>query len=512
MSSQSIYDRFNLPPPPPPTGFSHRRSADRMRLPIFQSVQEAQDFLDALLIYRHDSVLASARVVFACLVAMVFITIVVKEIRYYARKQRWILRLVHIPDGTIIVPNMTSVFASFEALFMGLNCVSNCVHLGYVNRNLATPHLPIWIFFQFIPLWWGTFWSSWASSHARVPGSQRYELIQRRSQGPWMKPLATNCVWTAVPILQATSVVVSMALSDVQYEHARKRAIKTTVQLSAAAELSEEQLISIQEIWMRVRNFAYWAAVSCLLWFIATFGLTILYAILSFRLVTKLREHLSALLQLKQAREVVGTVRMDLMTEVTVSSIGWAPNLPSTFAMVEESREEVLSASPTSGLFPTIAAASAKHEPLGDAKGFWRVIWLYGLQRVAVVAGASSFAILTLVLTIIIVDAAEVNQLERVIERSLLLTQILAAALGVLVIISNVLLERSNAFLTLMHGTYKADQIHSTTSERKPSKRSNLSRCLDAQQMKLETKNFVWILSQSFNDDPYGHAWKYPEV
>ncbi|KAE8263941.1 hypothetical protein A4X09_0g7096 [Tilletia walkeri] len=443
---------------------------------------------------------------------MVFITIVAKEIGYYARRQRWILRLVHTSEGTVIVPNMTSVFASFGAIFLDLNCIGTCVQLGYMHRNLPTPHLPIWIFFQLIPVWWGTFWSSWASSHARVPGSQRYE-IQRRSQRPWMKPLLSNSVWIALPILHATLAVVFMALSDVEYEHARKRVLITMVELSNAPELFEQQLTEIQEIWVLMRNYTYWMAVSCLLWFIATFGLTVLYASLSFRLVAKLHEHLSVLLQLKQSREVVGAVRMDLMTTITVSPsetmakrwLGRVPTSPS--ATVGYDRPELLLAIPTSGLFPTIDGALAKHEPVGDGKGFRRVIWLYGLQSLIVVAGSSSFAIISLVITSIIVDAAEVNQLDRVERIFLLLIQILAAILGISVIASSILLERSHAFLTLMHGTYKAGQIHSSTSDRNPHKKPDYN-CPDAQQLELATAESLWTISQSVGDEPYDHTSK----
>ncbi|KAE8218421.1 hypothetical protein CF319_g7707 [Tilletia indica] len=517
MSSQSIYDRFDLLPPPPPTVFSHHGPTNRMRLPNFQTVQDAQDFLDALAMtaYSQSARFRAARVALACIVAMIFITIVTKETRYYARRQRWILRLVHTPEGTVIVPNMTSVFASFGVVFMGLNCTGTCVQLGYMHRNLPTPHLPIWIFFQLIPLWWATFWSSWASSHGRVPGSQRYELIQRRSRRPWMKPLASNLVWIAIPILHAILAVIFMVLADVEYEHARKRALITMVELSNAPELSEQLLINIQEIWVLARNCAYWMAVSCLLWFIATFGLTVLYASLSFRLVAKLHEHLSVLLQLKQSREVVGAVRIDLMTTVTVSPsepmpkrwFGRVPTFPSTSATVEDDKQELLLASPTSGLYPTIDGASAKHEPLGDGKGFRRVIWLYGLQSLIVVAGTSLFSVISLFITIIVVDAVEVNQLEGIQRTAQLLIQILAAGLGISVIVSNVLLERSHAFLTLMHGTYKAGQIQSATSDRNPLKKSD-NNCPDAQQLELATAESVWTITQSLGDEPYDHTSK----
>ncbi|CAD6907230.1 unnamed protein product [Tilletia controversa] len=474
MSSQSIYDRFNLLPPPPPTAFSHYDAANRMRLPDFQSVPEARDFLDRMMVFRHEASINVVRTVLGCVNAALLIGIATKEVWLYVQRRRWLVRLLYTSDGIVIVPSINAVFASLGCVFLLVNCAFAFVHLRYQRRDLPLPHLPLWQLLQYLPLWVATFWSSWASYHGRVPGSRRYQLLKRKSRGPSMSPFATNCFWIAMPALLALIILLPALLSSRFYELARSRTIPTLAELSTAQELTEELLVSIQETWLLMRHFAFWLSITCVIWVISALSLSILYAIVSFRLVFKLHQHLSALLQLKHAQDIVGTVRMDCLTLVTVSPTEHAEKrrirrgaemLESPVVLLNEERDDILLTSPTSALFPTVNPTSAKHEPLGDGTGFRRVIWLYGLQTISIFVGCIIFAGLAIG-TIVTVSDVEANKLEQVTNIIMVLTQVIATGLGLMLVVCNAFLERSQTFLTLMHGSYRAGGIDGPMCER----------------------------------------------
>ncbi|CAD7061732.1 unnamed protein product [Tilletia caries] len=442
MSSQSIYDRFNLLPPPPPTAFSHYDdAANRMRLPDFQNVQEARDFLNRMFVCHHSAALTAARTAFAGLVAALFITIAARDVWLYAERRRWLLRMVNTPEGVVIVPSITAVWATFGSIYLALNFTEAFVELAYLHQDLPTPHMPLWVILQFIPLVYAIFWASCGSYYGRVPGSRRYEIV---------KP----------------------------------------------PELTEEILRSMQELWLQRRQCAEWLAIGTLVVFISSLFYVVVFACLSLRLVIKLHQHLSALLQLKQAREVVGTVRMDCETLVTVSPTegrarrwhGMDLDMPLSTAVLVEEKDDALLATTLPGLFPTVAFNSARHQPLGDGQGFRKVLWLYSLQNSAVVLGTITFAGLLLAITIRIVDAVEVNNVERLLGMGLLTTQVLAGGLGLLLLACCIVLDRSEAFLTLMHGTYRQGGIDMPTSRKPQGQRLGIGSSQDDQEMEMPVR------------------------
>ncbi|CAD6913423.1 unnamed protein product [Tilletia controversa] len=463
MSSESIYDRFNLLPTPPPTVFSHHGPAVRMRLPDFQTVQDARDFLDKMFVCHHNSLLTGARTTFASLVAVLCIFVVGWEVSLYAQRRRWFFRIFKTPEGIMIVPNNNAVWSTLGAIYLLLNCTQAFVELAYLHRDLPAPHLPLWIILQFIPLSYAMSWSSWASYHGRVPGSQRYELFQRESGGSKMSPFAANCVWIVAPTVLAVIVAIPAFLSDAVNQSARRDAILKMAEMSRTTELSEELIRSIQELWLRRRNALELMVIGTMVWYIILLGYIVVYGTISFRLAIKLHQHLSALLRIKQAREVVGTVRIEYSTSVNVSPFDgrlkrWYemfPELPPSTAVLVEEKDDVLITSPTVGLFPNVAPGSARHEPLGDGKGFRRVLWLFSIQTGIINIGAAIFAGLALAVTVISVDVVEINDPERALGIGLLVTQLLATSLGTFLFVCHALLDRSEAFQTLMHGTYR---------------------------------------------------------
>ncbi|CAD6922206.1 unnamed protein product [Tilletia controversa] len=497
MSSQSIYDRFNLLPPPPPTAFSHYDdAANRMRLPDFQNVQEARDFLNRMFVCHHSAALTAARTAFAGLVAALFITIAARDVWLYAERRRWLLRMVNTPEGVVIVPSITAVWATFGSIYLALNFTEAFVELAYLHQDLPTPHMPLWVILQFIPLVYAIFWASCGSYYGRVPGSRRYEIVKRESRGPSMSPFAANCVWIIIPTLQVLITLIPALLSDALYESSRRDAILKMAEMSTAPELTEEILRSMQELWLQRRQCAEWLAIGTLVVFISSLFYVVVFACLSLRLVIKLHQHLSALLQLKQAREVVGTVRMDCETLVTVSPTegrarrwhGMDLDMPLSTAVLVEKKDDALLATTLPGLFPTVAFNSARHQPLGDGQGFRKVLWLYSLQNSAVVLGTITFAGLLLAITIRIVDAVEVNNVERLLGMGLLTTQVLAGGLGLLLLACCIVLDRSEAFLTLMHGTYRQGGIDMPTSRKPQGQRLGIGSSQDDQEMEMPVR------------------------
>ncbi|CAD6970520.1 unnamed protein product [Tilletia controversa] len=425
-----------------------------------------------MFVWHHGSVLTAARTTFACLMAALFIGSAGREIWLYAQRRRWLLRMVKTPEGMVIVPSITAFWATLGSIYLLVNCSQAFAELAYLHQDLPTPHMPLWVILQFIPLAYAIFWASCGSYYGRVPGSRRYELLKRESRGPSLSPFAANCVWITIPTLQACIVLIPALLSDALYESTRRNANLKMVEMSTTTELSEELLRSIQELWLQRRHCLEWLAIGTLLWFIFTLCYVAVYASLSLRLVIKLHQHLSALLQLKQAREVVGTVRMDCETLVTVSPTegrarrwhGIISDMPLSTVVLVEEKDDVLITSPTVGLFPNVAPASARHEPLGDGQGFRRVIWLYSLESGIIFLGCAGFGILALSISIVAVDAVELDKMERMVGFGLLATQLIGAGLGFVILACNVFLDRSQAFTTLMHGRYRSGGIDMPTS------------------------------------------------
>ncbi|KAE8182117.1 hypothetical protein CF336_g8664 [Tilletia laevis] len=505
MSSPSIYDRFNLLPPPPPTAFSHHdQAARRMRLPDFENVQEARDFLHDMFVWHHGSILTAARTTFACLVAALFVAVVAREVWLHAHRRRWLLRMVNTPDGVVIVPSITAVWSTFGSIYLALNFTEAFVELAYLHQDSPLPHMPLWVILQFIPLAYVMSWSSCGSHYGRVPGSRRYELLKRESRGPSLSPFAANCVWIAAPTLQAVILLIPALLSDSLYESTRRDANLKMAEMSSAPELTEEILRSIQELWLQQRHSIQWMAIGTLLWFIFALGYIAMYASLSVRLVIKLHQHLSALLQLKHAREVVATVRMEYSTVVTISSTDGASEhwngmdrdmRYSSFVSVEE-KDDVLITSPMNGLFPNVPPASARHEPLGDGQGFRRVIWLYSLHNISVVIGTIVFAVLALAISILAVDAVELSRIEPTIGCGFLVPQLIGASLGFSIITCNIFLDRSEAFLTLMHGTYRQGGIDMPSSRQTTGQRFGIDSSPDDQEIEVPVrKSSSWSSS-----------------
>ncbi|CAD6885068.1 unnamed protein product [Tilletia laevis] len=460
MSSESIYDRFNLLPAPPPTAFSHHGPAVRMRLPDFQTVQDARDFLDKMFVCHHSALLTGTRTTFASLVAVLCIFVVGWEVSLYVHRRRWFLRIVKTPEGVIIVPNNNAVWATFGPIFLALNCIQAFVELAYLHRDLPLPHMPLWVILQFVPLSYAMIWSSWASYHGRVPGSQHYELLHRESRGLKLSPFAANCVWIVTPTVLAVIVAIPAFLSDAVNQSARRDAILKMAEMSTATYLSEELIRSIQELWLRRRSGAELISIGTMIWYIILLGYIVVYASISFRLAIKLHQHLSALLQIKQARAAVGTVQIECSTSVVVSPYDervkrWFPDLPLSTAVLVEEKDDVLITSPTVGLFPNVAPGSARHEPLGDGQGFRKVLWLFGLHTGLITIGAVIFAGLALAITVVSVDLVEINDSEKALGIGFLVTQLIAASLGTMISVCNTILDHSEAFQTLMHGTYR---------------------------------------------------------
>ncbi|KAE8202740.1 hypothetical protein A4X06_0g2461 [Tilletia controversa] len=497
-----------------------------MRLPDFENVQEARDFLNRMFVCHHSPALTAARTAFACLVAVVFIVIAARDVWLYAQRRRWLLRMVKTPEGVVIVPSITAVWATFGSIFLVFNFAQAFVELSYLHQDLPLPHMPLWVILQSIPLVYAIFWASCGSYYGRVPGSQRYEILKLESRGPSMSPFAVNCVWIAAPTLQVLITLIPALLSDALYESSRRDAILKMAEMSTAPELTEEILRSIQEVrlerhltgvvavvvaelslsslpqlWLQRRHSVEWLAIGTLVLFISSLCDVIVFASLSLRLIVKLHQHLSALLQLKQAREVVGAVRIECSTLVTVSpaedkSMRWHGmdlDTPLSSAILVEKKDDTLLATTLPGLFPTVAFNSARHQPLGDGQGFRKVIWLYSLQNSAVVVGAITFAGLLLAITIRIVDAVEVNNVERFLGIGLLVSQVLAGGLGLLLLAFCVVLDRSEAFLTLMHGTYHQGGIDMLTSRKPRGQRLGISKSQDDQELEMPvTGSSLW--------------------
>ncbi|KAL9936258.1 hypothetical protein V8E36_005100 [Tilletia maclaganii] len=463
---ESIYDRYGLPPRPPRTSLSHRWSPESMRLPEFRSVAEARTFVNHLAVFHSDPALNATRLVFASLTAVFCLVSVARQALFFHQRRAWLFRLIRSPRGTIIVPCVNSIFCLISLKYAVVNTIFSFVEIVAVKRGEPVPCLPLWIVLQFTPLLFALFWQSWASVFVRLPGSHRYELGFRPRAGHYqLHPHALNALWLCVPFVACTICAIPAFEANDYYTQFKRQRLVWLAEYAAQTELSSDLLIGVQEVWSQMRMSVYYLAVAINIGGLCATGVTVIYAVISIRLHVYLRQHLSALLHIKQARELVGGVRLDQCRIIAVS----APEEDEPPLARDSSQrpyrevvdEDVFGIESTrSCFFPPVAPNFARFEPLGDGSGFRLVLRLYGIQLAVLIAGSASVAIMGLFLGNVIVDRIERNSLEGLENAFFLFLQIWTWAFAMMIIVTTWRLNRSESFLALMHGNFYADGLN----------------------------------------------------
>ncbi|KAK0565268.1 hypothetical protein OC844_001306 [Tilletia horrida] len=467
--AESIYDTFSLLSPPPPYPLPHSSDAVRMRLPDLEDVPEARDFLNRMVIYHHSPAMTIALLASACINLVILVWLLVRHTRLFAQRRLWLFRALHTSDGVVIMPAINSIFCTFTTGFLLLNSACGVLQFASYRRGEPIRNYPLWILFQFIPLWWAFFAQCWASAFGRVPGSHRYELSLRPSgRGPRVSPLCLNSLWMTLPLVITAAIAVLAGRSNIVYQRVLRQRLMWLQEYGDAAALSDELLTSLQVIWADFRRASYYLAIGFILWAVFTFAAAVLYVTLSFRLVIQLHLHLAALLQVQQSRKLIAFVQIDHATVINVSpsdpilrkSINPVPEVqPAPFAVPAETdgKRTDNKLLYMSHFFPSVDPSLAVHEPLEDGEVFKKVLTFYSVQVVAFTCGAIGFTILSIVLSLTLVDHVETNDVASLQGVTYLVASLLAIGAGTMLGICDIFLDKSDAFLALMHGDLYID-------------------------------------------------------
>ncbi|KAK0535565.1 hypothetical protein OC842_002272 [Tilletia horrida] len=475
MASGSIYDRFHLLPTPPPTSLSRSDSSVRMRLPDLQTVEDARIFVDRLVIYKHNKATNVVSTVFGCIVIVLLLTTLIKKIPHYVHRRMWLLRFVKTPRGTVILPCVNAAASWFIALFLLLNGTCAFVQASASSRQHPVPvqDLPGWFLLQFLPLWTALLVQTWSIAYARVPGSKHYQLsFHPRSARAELSPMVINVIWILAPFVACTIIGVPAGLSGPSFQRMITMRKEWMARFGTADELSDDLLKGIQEIWNEGRNAAYFFAIGMILWSLLATSIGVLHGFLAVKLSRKLQQHLAVLLHLKQSRKAAATLCIEHTTIVTVaqadslSSEYPSPAHPANIPKLEAANDEHAQ---VTYLFPSVAARTARHEDLADGSAFRSVLRFFRCQTVVFVLAVIGYGIVALMVGLSIVDAFETAEMEYLERWAFLSSQVLAVLLGVIIIILATFLDRSDAFLALMHGDYQAQKgtINGVASARK---------------------------------------------
>ncbi|KAK0565270.1 hypothetical protein OC844_001308 [Tilletia horrida] len=478
MATTSIYDRFHLLPPPPPTIFSRQPASVRMRLPDFETVPDAQAFLDKMFIWQHSKAMTVARIVSACLsIALLLVCIGIK-IPQYIQKRLWLFRLVQTSRGTIILPCVNALFSVFGSTFLLLNSTFVFLEVSSFDRKSPKPieNFVSWMIFHFIPLWCAAYAQAWSNAFGRVPGSRHYELsFHPRFRRDTLSPLATNTLWIASPVVLLSLLAIPTCRSNALYEQARHGREAWLVRFGNASELSDDLLVDIQRIWQDLQQSFCYLTICFILWTVIAMGEAVLYAFLSSRLIRQLHVHLAALLHLKHSREIVPTVRIENITVVTIGPADKVSGLPlhcksperahcvSYMNHTTDQRQDVR-------LFPPVAPGATWHKALGDGHSFQSVLRIYSAQSIIFVVASFLYGAISLTVGLLLVDALERNEIERLESWGLFLAQMFAFLMGLTLTALEVFLDKSDAFLALMHGDYHQGIVKGVSSSRSASR------------------------------------------
>ncbi|KAL9938731.1 hypothetical protein V8E36_002450 [Tilletia maclaganii] len=472
-----LYDQYDLPPPPRPLVLS-RHDPSRMLLPDFTDAEEVKAFCDRLFIYRQPLAVNVANIAMACCTIVLLCGCVAREVQLYAQKRQWLFRFVKTSRGTFLIPAINSVYSVFTCLYLLLNSICAIIILAAFHRNRPVVHIPAWLLLQTTPFLWAVSWQIWAVCHDRIPGSKRFELCNKPSHRQvQLSASLVNTFWLVLPAAETMFVSIPAIIADVRYQHKLQLYYRWRQQYGDATEISRDMLLDLMQIWTRGRMVVLYMSVTCFFWFGLVMVLATAYAIVNFRLIVKLRQHLSALLRLKQAREAVRAVRLEMTTVVVVESddpvrirspfaqlsgaaqsSAYSP--PWTETRQKDSQDSQSSESLTSSFFPNVAPGSAKHEPLGDGSEYRRALFLFPRQSFALTTGCVLFCIFALTMGLLMVPAEERNKMAPLEAAHVILTQLLAAGLGILVIVRYLYWENCDV-LALMRGDIQDDQLGS---------------------------------------------------
>ncbi|KAL9938730.1 hypothetical protein V8E36_002449 [Tilletia maclaganii] len=460
-----------------------------MSMPQFDSVQQTEALVDRLLVFRSDFAITILRIFLVSVALSLFLWISIKEICLYWQKRRWLFRLVSTPEGTIIVPSVNAVFVLFATTYVLLHSILTIRAIGFGMRRKPVPNQSLWILLHFIPLYFAAFWQCWSCAYGRIPGSHRYEINWApASAGARWPPKVLNLFWISAPCLVSIVVTIPAALAAPHWTASAAARAAWMVNCAHEVQATDQCIALVQKIQESVRRFNYFLATGCLLWLVFCMGLSVLYAIIASKLLLGLRKHLAILLHIKHTQELTGMVRLEQVQMTVVSQANpppdqrhrlfssamqpsrhsrgssvFAVSSPTTSTFFPTISQAFALSSPhpstptTSTFFPTISQAFATHEPLGDGRGFDAVLKLFGIQTGLVLAGSTSFgATAGLVGTYLLYVGIDKLNMSLVYTCAFLYFQVFTVGVAAVLVLIDFNLDRSELFITLMHGSYRA--------------------------------------------------------
>ncbi|PWZ02509.1 hypothetical protein BCV70DRAFT_1404 [Testicularia cyperi] len=313
MSYADLHRRFGLPDPPARSLFSRNHGVEyRAWLPDFtrdsHPVSSLTLFLNEIFYPTLSKSTFTQLKVLSVLVGIVGVAIFLIIVRRLYERSFWLFRLSVRSNGTLIIPNAIAVFVMIEATFAIILIAFCWEFVDWFQNKANADHIMLWIGLPWYPLILGAYASTVGTMYAR-PDALSWVSPQpgkpaSRANRFGITPSVINLSIFAVPVLQALSIVVPAAISEIRYAQAAGQFREFVSSLDPNAELTREMLIEAQQIWYKVLDAAYYLSICMTIWEAWVCALWLSHFGAGASLLIMLRKQIKTLSSFKQNKSI----------------------------------------------------------------------------------------------------------------------------------------------------------------------------------------------------------------
>ncbi|PWN37575.1 uncharacterized protein FA14DRAFT_183519 [Meira miltonrushii] len=289
----SLYTHsFQYLPPPPRSAFSWGAESTRAKLPDFVDVNELQEFVLRLFIYRFQVTHITLQILVgvACLGFLIVISALIIARRMYERNF-WIFRLAKTPSGTIMVPNTMLSFIVIESGFVVvLIAFLSEIKDYYSSDPNQVKNIILWILLPWCILIFGPFFAA-LGTHYATPRTMESLTVERNSGTKrWLKSFLSNAILAnilaiVIPSLTCITVAVPAFVANASYMRAKEHQEQWLRQYQNATQFTQEMVTGAQMVWYETLPSLRLTCITLCIWFFWAIFCFFLYTTLSLRLI-----------------------------------------------------------------------------------------------------------------------------------------------------------------------------------------------------------------------------------